>query len=195
MKGSHHRAGSAINRIISIMGKGFCHIEGNHGTFFPSGWTWSQAIAEQNRGSLSLVAGKFQIGLLSPINVVFFLRIGEKRWIFRTTELDRVKYRIDAVKGTVHVITTAASGMTRVELKITALQPFERAFSPRIYVPTPQGFTNDPGCRETYTATATAVCSAYNQITKEYEETDRCTFPLTALEYGGIFQDQVIKNF
>eukprot|EP01037_Dinobryon_pediforme_P040184 gene40184-49202_t len=31
-----------------ITGQGYAHIEGNHGSFFPEGWTWCQGIAPSN---------------------------------------------------------------------------------------------------------------------------------------------------
>jgi hypothetical protein len=40
---------------FSIRGRGLAHIEGNHGTFFPEGWVWSQAVSEDNTASLGLV--------------------------------------------------------------------------------------------------------------------------------------------
>lgn len=185
-----YSVGSKCTYDISIAetnrysGKGYAHIEGNHGTFFPSGWVWSQAIAKDNVASFSLVGGRFQIGPIAPMNWIFFVRIHNSTYIYRTTELDRVKYNINPHNATVEFTATSALGGHRVSVLITSTDKLD-AFSPPIFTPSPSGFSNSPGCREIYTADTQVVLSEIDRETGEYKAVHRLQFPLTALEFGG----------
>jgi hypothetical protein len=176
-------------------GDGFAHIEGNHGTNFPKGWVWSEAIAPENAGSFSLTGGMFEIGPISPVNFIFFLRIRGKVRIFRTTELDKIAYDIKSAEGIVSVTAESFWGEMKVELRIMSrIRDFRGCCGPPVYIPTPNGFTNKPGALETYTAEATAVCFDRDRRNNEWIETDRMKFPLTALEFGGCFQNIVLST-
>eukprot|EP00596_Hydrurales_sp_CCMP1899_P001734 CAMPEP_0119054648 /NCGR_PEP_ID=MMETSP1177-20130426/75217_1 /TAXON_ID=2985 /ORGANISM="Ochromonas sp, Strain CCMP1899" /LENGTH=97 /DNA_ID=CAMNT_0007034965 /DNA_START=1035 /DNA_END=1325 /DNA_ORIENTATION=- len=91
-------------------GKGYTHIEGNHGSFFPSGWVWSQAILEDNKASFGLTAGKFEIGAIEPMTFILFVRKGDKRTIFRTTGLDDIRYTVDGIVGFVNITAYSLGG-------------------------------------------------------------------------------------
>ena len=64
-----------------------------------------------------------------------------------------------------------------------------------IHIPTVSGFSKEPGCKETYSATARLRC--YRQVNArkdvvsilrpEYELEEELEFPMTALEFGGGF--------
>ena len=53
--GSSYRIELGSGRVIS--GNAFTHVEGNHGSFFPAGWTWAQGIGRGNNCSFSLIGG------------------------------------------------------------------------------------------------------------------------------------------
>jgi hypothetical protein len=170
-------------------GTGYTHIEGNHGTAFPGGWVWAQAIKEDNQASFSLTGGKFEIGVFTPVTFILFVRIGDKTKIFRTTGLDKFNYNVDGVDGFVNITAYSLSKRDRVDLVIRPTCSIAGgSFGPPLYIPTTKGFSKIPGCIETYTAVANIVISEYDSRTKKIIETDILNFPLSALEFGGSFQ-------
>lgn len=172
-----------------VTGTGFTHIEGNYGSFFPSGWVWSQAISPLNSASFSLTGGKFEIGIFAPITFILFVRVGEKTKIFRTTGLDTFTYDVDGIIGYTKIIAYSFSKKDRVEVIIRPKSPIAKgSFGSPLHIPTANGFSNSPGCIETYTADADVICSELDGATSEYVEHSRTAFPLTALEFGGSFQ-------
>lgn len=133
--------------------------------------------------------GKFEIGIFAPITFILFLRKGNERTIFRTTGLDNIKYIVDGIVGFVNITAYSLSRMDRVNLIITPISSIASgSFGSPLYIPTATGFTNNPGCIETYTAVANIISSQYDYNTQSYIESDRIDFPLTALEFGGSFQ-------
>ena len=181
------KKGSAETR--EIIGSGYTHIEGNYGSFFPSGWVWSQAISPSNKASFSLTGGKFEIGIFAPITFILFVRIGEKTKIFRTTGLDAFLYDVDGIVGYTRIIAHSFSKRDRVEVIIRPKSSIAKgSFGTPLYIPTANGFSNNPGCIETYTADADVTCSELDGETSEYVVKSRTSFPLTALEFGGSFQ-------
>lgn len=172
-----------------FVGSGYTHIEGNYGSFFPSGWVWSQAISPSNRASFSLTGGKFEIGIFAPITFILYVRIGEKTKIFRTTGLDSFTYDVDGIIGYTKIIAHSLSKRDRVEVIIRPKSTIAKgSFGPPLYIPTANGFRNNPGCIETYTADADVTCLELDEKTLEYVEKSHTSFPLTALEFGGSFQ-------
>ena len=184
-----HGIRTLLSTTNKLSGKGYSHIEGNHGTCFPTGWIWAQAISKDNHASFSLTGGKFEIGFLSPLNFILFVRIGEqKRYVFRTTDLDTMEYDLDGHTGVVKITAQSLSKSSQVEITIQPFNTFEKSFGKHIFIPTPKGFSNTPGCRETYSATANVVCYEWDHTLKQYVVTEKISFPLTALEFGGAFQ-------
>jgi hypothetical protein len=180
---------SLLTSTHTLSGRGHAHIEGNHGTCFPRGWVWAQGVSRDNLASFSLTGGRFEIGPLSPLNFILFVRSdGGRTRIFRTTDLDKVEYDLDGVSGTVRLTATSVFGQSKAVLTITPKGPFESAFGKPIHIPTPAGFSDTPGCRETYTATADIACFDYDVEAGEYRPAEAVRFPLTALEFGGNFQ-------
>jgi hypothetical protein len=167
-----------------LVGRGFSHMECNHGNFFPRGWVWSEAIAPGNGSSFSLVIGKIVVGPLEPFISTFYLRCRDGRTaVFRTTDLDRVRYELDGVRKVAHLEFASRFTRKRAVLHIAAREP---SFH-KVFVPTAHGMSDAPGCEETYTAVATVV----------YEEggaEEVYSFPLTAFEFGGSFIDAVHRN-
>ena len=186
------RSESSVRSLLSathtLSGRGHAHIEGNHGTCFPQGWVWAQAVSRDNRASFSLTGGRFEIGPLSPLTFILFVRSNGRTRIFRTTDLDKVEYDLDGVSGTVKITAQSVFGQSKAVITITPQGPFERAFGKPIHIPTPAGFSDAPGCRETYTAIADVACFDYDAEAGEYRPAETVRFPLTALEFGGSFQ-------
>ena len=186
-----HSVGSDCDYSISCkhlrcQGSGFTHIEGNHGTFFPEGWVWSQAFGLTNDESFSMIGGKFVIGALSPINWVIYLRTKSGRYIFRTTDLCSIQYSISPGDGRVSVTGTSFDGRYKIELRLESSR-LER-YGPPIYIPTPSGFQNNPGCREIYTATVHAKIFECGMDSSRWELRHELQFEQAALEFGGQFQ-------
>ena len=192
-------------RTTIYSGEGFTHIEGNHGSFFPSGWVWSQAIQENNVASFSLTGGKFEIGLFAPITFILFVRIDDMTKIFRTTGFDQIQYNLDGCTGTLNLTAYSFSKKDKVELVITPQIIIkecssnndsirESSFGFPLYIPTADGFKNTPGCIETYTATANLILYEFDTKTSLYAEVNKIQFPLTALEFGGTFQGLKLQS-
>ena len=188
---SVHSVGSNCDYSIACnqlrcQGNGFTHIEGNHGTFFPEGWVWSQAIGPTNDESFSMIGGKFVIGVLSPINWVIYLRTKSRRYIFRTTDLCSIQYSISPADGQVSVTGTSFDGRCRIELRLESSKLI--SYGPPIFIPTSSGFQNSPGCRETYTATVEAKVFECAVDGSHWELRHELKFEQAALEFGGQFQ-------
>lgn len=134
--------------------------------------------------------GKFVIGSVSPINWVVFVRFGENRWCFRTTDFDMFRTKVDPLNGLVEVNVTSITKKLRLKLRVHGIDTLA-GFSPPLYIPTPTGFSNNPGCRETYTARAQIVVE--DRYVEERSGTilfaPKCSLdiPLSALEFGGSF--------
>eukprot|EP01039_Chlorochromonas_danica_P000176 gene176-185_t len=184
-----HSVGSVSSYRLTIRGKevegkGYCHIEGNHGTFFPEGWTWAQAIQPNNTASFSLVAGKFVIGPMAPLNIVLYLRrrCGSVA-VLRTTDLDKIAYYLNG--KTRYAKIKGQSLLKGYSLELV-IQDSRDAKEHRVHIPTAAGFSDQPGCLETYCAEATLI---YREVHGGLEE--HYTFPLTAFEFGGSFINSI----
>lgn len=186
-----------------ITGRGLAHIEGNHGTFFPEGWVWAQAVKADNSASISFVTGKFVIGPVAPMNSVLYLRTHNRTRIFRSTDMDRMQVRcIDHSRGEVAMTAVSIKDGGKVELTIKGSPQSWQQRSPIIHIPTANGFSNNPGCRETYTAVASVKCyrrinarsDLVSLLRPEYELEEELEFPLTALEFGAGFLTRIIRN-
>jgi hypothetical protein len=168
-----------------LAGRGFSHMECNYGNFFPRGWVWSQAIAPGNQASFSLVIGKILVGPFEPLIATFYLRRRSGKTVtFRTTDLDRVRYVLDGVRKVARLELGSPFIRARAAVHIAAREP---SFH-EVFVPTPQGMSNAPGCEETYTALATVTYEDGEGVKESY------SFPLTAFEFGGSFIEAVHQN-
>ena len=182
-------------RNVLCAGTGYSHIEGNHGSFFPSGWVWSQSISPANNASFSLTGGKFEIGFLTPVTFILFVRTGGVTKIFRTTGFDAFSYDLNGVLGTAKLTAHSFSGRDRVDLVIQSKSSVSGgSFGAPLYIPTARGFSNTPGCVETYTADALLTLYERDQSTSEHIEKVRLAFPLTAFEFGGSFQGARLRS-
>ena len=187
-----------ISEGLQVEGSGYSHIEGNYGDFFPSGWVWSEAIGPNNDASFSLVGGNFKIGAISPMNFIIYYRTNNLKFIYRSTDLHKFQYSIDGIDGFVSIVATKrVSLVVRHQLKLTVKAKGNindnTTFGPAVYIPTPLGFMNSPGCRETYTGVAELECYEYtvgNYRNKKLIASSN--FDLTALEFGGSFINKKI---
>ena len=183
------------SRNVVFKGTGYSHIEGNHGSFFPSGWVWSQSINSLNNASFSLTGGKFEIGFLTPITFILFVRTGEASRVFRTTGFDAFSFDLDGISGTAKLTAHSFSGKDRVDLVIKSKSSVRGgSFGAPLHIPTAGGFSNTPGCVETYTADAFLTIYERNQFSSEFIEKESLTFPLTAFEFGGSFQGAKLRS-
>lgn len=183
--GSETNYSLQLSNSPPLQGTGFSHIEGNYGSFFPEGWVWSQAIAANNDASMSLVAGKFVIGIVSPMTFIFYLRRrnGECA-VFRTIDMDTPRYYLDGIKRFVSIEFRSQIKGLKAVLTIESTDNLTH----KVYVPTADGFLNSPGCEESYTAKATVKLMLKDRTTEDY------VFPLTALEFGGTFIGKIIAR-
>ncbi|CAM9861093.1 unnamed protein product, partial [Phaeothamnion confervicola] len=107
------------------------------------------------RAHFVLTGGKFLIGPFTTDSFILGYRSPGLHWDFRTTELDRVRTTFSHARRFLRAEATSRRGERHLELEIRAP---EGSFGNPIYVPTPLGFSNRPGCIESYTATATFRC-------------------------------------
>lgn len=167
-------------------GRGVAHIERNYGEAFPSGWVWAQACTEGGTLCLVLTGGLFVVGPLTTRTYILALRgqpansTATLDWTFRTTDADRVSEVREACQGRLLLNATSLDGRRRAALRITA--PVG-TFGDRLLVPTDGGFSDQPGCRESYDATVALV--AHGRAPGLDVE---ATFPRAALEFGGTWQ-------
>ena len=163
-------------------GEATAHIERNYGDSFPSGWVWAQAAAPAGSAYLVLTGGRFVIGPVTTNTYVIALRTPAFQWDFRTTDLDRVAEARRPCDGVLRLNATSRNGRRRLELVLRAPP---NSFGERIMVPTAaDGFSDNPGCRESHVATADLVAwdAAAGQALL------RKRVGLAVLEFGGTFQ-------
>jgi hypothetical protein len=133
---------------------------------------------------------------LSPINWVVFVRSGDRRWSFRTTDFDVFNSKVDPLTGMVEVNATSVVKKLKLHLRVQSTVNLS-GFSPPLYIPTASGFSNTPGCRETYTAMARITLEegwgTISQIEKSSATFD-LDIPLSSLEFGGSFLQPIVKS-
>ncbi|CBN77444.1 conserved unknown protein [Ectocarpus siliculosus] len=139
-----------------------------------------------------LTGGRFVIGPITTTSFVLAFRSERHNWNFRTTDLDRI---VVTASRKDHRLTLVAKswGDNRV-LKADIRAP-EGSFGSAIYVPTPEGFSNAPGCVESYAATARFRLYTKGDklegdgVTRPLVLREEVEFKLAALEFGGEYQD------
>ncbi|CAM9395735.1 unnamed protein product [Scytosiphon promiscuus] len=140
-----------------------------------------------------LTGGRFVIGPITTTSFVVAFRSERYDWNFRTTDLDSIVVTASRKKNRLTLVAKSW-GDSRV---LKADIHVKGSFGSAIYVPTPEGFSNTPGCVESYAATA-----RFRLYTKgDKVEGDGLTRPLVlreeveikaslaALEFGGEYQD------
>ena len=105
--------------------------------------------------------------------------------IFRSTDFDKFNYIVNGINGVSEINCTTFSGSEFLNIQLIPRDSVaSKEFGQSIYIPTKYGFSNTPGCRETYTAYAIVKHAVLNISSMEYETIRTSYFPLTALEYG-----------
>ncbi len=123
---------------------------------------------------------RYIIGPLSPLNFVIYYRCrpnvnlpsttapdggyrhsdDDDIGIFRSTDLDQFQYRLDGVTGEARVTATNLCNTRKIVIYIKSLMPvYDVGFRIPIRIPTAQGFSNLPGCKETYTGMCVYICT------------------------------------
>ena len=161
------------------------HAEANHGRSFPKQWVWCQGAARGR--SVLAVGGTFRVGPL-PLADTWLVRyaspaVGE--WAFRTTDL-RTKATSDLAPPAAGPATARLTleRRTRGERRILDLVASADEFLPdALFVPTPGGFSDDPGTREALAATVTVTASVVDGGRRRV--VDEATIEGACLEFGG----------
>jgi len=173
---------------VCVSGGGFAHVETNYGAAFPSGWIYLQVIGPENRVALLVTGGKFKIGGLTPLTWIVAFRVSNTSFNFRTTDLHQVKARFSCSKRTFSL--EAFNPFTGDFVQIEANDANMNQDEQNVWVPTLQGFTNKPGCSESFAATVRVRAwkgrhlQRRNEDAPDFDESLR----LAALEFGGEFQ-------
>ena len=98
-------------------------------------------------------------------------------------------YNVNGVTGVTEINATKLCGNEKIQITLTPADSVSSIeFGDPIHIPTKYGFTNKPGCKETYTA----IVNVKYLIGKDVVTTSH--FKLSALEYGGTFQQHIFKN-
>ena len=110
--------------------------------------------------------------------------------------VDECSYALNGQTGVSEINATSLAGMQQLRIKLVPMGSISSTVfgEAAIYIPTQNGFSNTPGCKETYTAIAIVECLVFNYTSSRYEQITTSYFPLTALEYGGSFQGNTISN-
>ena len=164
-------------------GTGLAHMEANYGSFFPTSWIWSQTIGNDNGVRLLLTGGKFLIGPIVTDSYIIAFRDPERSWNFHTTlHTDVVNVNFDACAGTLSLVAHHRFSFSSSELRVN-ISADPTSFSDPLYFPQRSvGFTNKPGCVESYRATVNIEVVENNVTTKTYE------IKQGALEFGGEYR-------
>jgi hypothetical protein len=175
-----------------LRGSGLAHLESNQGSSFPAGWVWAQGFGTQAGDSLVVVGGDFMVGSLCIRTWILRVSYSGRVWIMRSTDFDRIAYRTDPYHGRVQLTAVSRSGKLKVVVDICSRKPCASFESPPLFVPTRRGFSNSPGCRETYTATARVAVFEYEG--DKFVQKKMIEYINVALEFGAKYQHQIVSS-
>jgi len=176
-----------LNSPCSVDGRSaLAHVEYNCGRAFPRNWIWSQAHRCRGRGALLVVGGDFLPGNLP------------RTWLlaFRSPAVGEVNLRtVDPSTTAVEATVDPANGLLKLTLQTKTLlvdlvvKADPASFFPdRLFVPTPRGFSDQPGSAESFAATATVrVYEPGDDRRQSFRLVEAKTFHDAALEFGGEF--------
>ncbi|CAM9902697.1 unnamed protein product [Laminaria digitata] len=139
-----------------------------------------------------LTGGRFVIGPVTTNSFVMAFRSKEHSWNFRSTDLDRIAVKASRAENRLKLVARSWGGNRVLKADIHAPAA---SFGSAIYVPTPEGFSDAPGCVESYAATATFRLYTKGDkadgdgVTRPLVLREEVEFKLAALEFGGDFQD------
>ena len=112
---------------------------------------------------------------------------GALSWNFRSTDLDQISAARQPCAGRLLINATSRDRSRRLELRLFARPD---TFGSPIPVPTLDGFSAVPGCRESYAAIVELAAYERGAGARAESWTTRLQMrvPLAALEFGGSFQ-------
>mmetsp|Transcript_15599 Transcript_15599/g.19982 ORF Transcript_15599/g.19982 Transcript_15599/m.19982 type:complete len:483 (+) Transcript_15599:73-1521(+) len=173
-------SGELSDKIIH--GKGHTHMEANYGDSFPEGWSWAQGVSEDGKIQFILTGGKFVIGPFTTNTWIIGFRSEAYQLNYRTTDcFNSIKANVSCTTKELHLVATSPLH-PHITFSIDICVAPEKEFSEPIYVPTKTGFSDCPGCIESYAANAKVRIHEHNTLVEEIH------LPHSALEFGGIFQ-------
>ena len=156
----------------------FVHAEAQYGARFPRSWRWVQATDRE--ATLVATGGAFEIGPLTTGTWLCRYDVGGTIWSFRTTDprtrCDEVSDEGEAALSLVFARTFRGE-RRKLELRCTASPD---TFSEPLYCPTRDGFSDDPGSRESFAGTVRARALSDGRVV------DERTFAGACLEFGGV---------
>lgn len=160
------------------------HVEYNCGRAFPKNWIWSQAHNPRFRSALLVVGGDFLPGI-------------PRTWLlaYRSPVVGEINLRtVDPRTSAVESLVDPSTGAFRLTLRTPkylvdlAVSADPASFFPDpLFVPTPTGFTNDPGSTESFAATAHVRIYEPSGDTDSFRLIETRSFDSAALEFGGDF--------
>lgn len=162
------------------------HVEGNCGASFPSEWVWLQAAS--NEASLLAVGGNFK--LLGPFGLrgytwLLVYRSPKVRCDFRSTDLvsSTLKKQDIGLSTLVLVLEKRVARREKLRVEVRASAPPDTFFSDRLYVPTRDGFSNDPGTAQSFQADV--QIKVVSIVRRAETVLDDTALSGAALEFGG----------
>jgi len=190
------------------------HVEYNCGRTFPKNWIWSQAHHSRGRSTMLLVGGDFLPGADDDSDAGDVAKNSKWRswlafrpklprtWLlaFRSPVVGEINLRtVDRTTAAVESDVDPANGQLRLSLKspthlvevVVSADPAS-FFPDRLFVPTPDGFRDDPGSTESFDATAQVrVYEPVDHHFQSFRLLETRSFDAAALEFGGAFLSSV----
>jgi len=176
----HSLASEAVYTLNGVQGRGFAHQEGNAGARFPVGWIWVQGVTADGKSQVVLTGGEFTIAGITVRQFILGYRSRDVQWDFRNIDLDHIDVDVNSCNTSIGLSAHSALGERKVDMFVSAPRD---TFSEPLYFPTPTGFSNDPGCVESYRAKATIEVQEKFHGFKELAEMEQ-----VALEFGGNYR-------
>ena len=115
-------------------------------------------------------------------------------WDLRTTDLDVFEHTFNATEGWLRLTATSVQGLSQHsssgsgkhvrELRLNVTAP-RGSFSDPLFFPTTHGFSNKPGCVESYASTMLIGAFENGLLVEQH------TILFAALEFGGAFRGTV----
>lgn len=181
------------------LARALVHMERNYGEAFPTGYTWAQATAPNGSAFLVATGGLFVIGPVTSLTYIIGFRAPGRydacsaggivtssnfAWDFRTTDLDRIRARRSPCAGELALNATSRDGRRRLLLFFSAPP---NSFGEAMPIPTQNGFSSIPGCRESYAASV-SIKAEVRSHGRRWEQVLDISTSLVALEFGGSWQ-------
>jgi len=168
------RLAGGSSRLLE--GQGLVHMEANWGAAFPDAWLWVQGVRADGLTILMSQVSLKVVGLTSTQTFVSIRGPGGLAW--DVSEIDGCFARVasDGCTGMLSINMTCPLQLRSIQVRVGAP---EVSFSSPIFFPTSKGFSDSPGCVESYGATTYLRAVEAGRVVVDAE------VPFTALEFGG----------